>query len=482
MRASSPAPAATPPTSRFRARCTFMCCARRTRTRASSASRPAPARAMPGVRLVLTGADLAAAGLGPLPCPVVVNTVGSADRAGAPRPGARPRAPRRGAGGLRRGGPRGGGAGRGGGDRGRLRALCPPRSTAAPRSPPARRRSGRRRPATKPSASNAATARRWRPAFARAAHVVSLDLVNQRLHAAPIEPRAAIGRHDAGDRRLRPRAERPGRPHHPRPARPLRAPRPGGAGPPVLPRCRRRLRPEELPLPRARAGVARRPPAGPPRALGGGGLGGVPGRRSCARPAEARCDSPSTRRGGSWPPRRYGGQPRRLLLRLRSRRADQLPFQRDVHRLRRARRRCWRCAAPSPTPCRWTPIAAPASPKPTTMMERLVDAAARRCGFDPVALRRRNLVTHIPAPQRLRDTMDGGGFAQALDAAEALADRAGFAARRAESEGARQAARPRPRLLPGNRARLARRMGGGALRRGRHRRPRHRHPVERPGA
>jgi carbon-monoxide dehydrogenase large subunit len=34
-------------------------------------------------------------------------------------------------------------------------------------------------------------------AFARAAHVVSLDLVNQRLHAAPIEPRAAIGRHDA---------------------------------------------------------------------------------------------------------------------------------------------------------------------------------------------------------------------------------------------------------------------------------------------
>src|SRR5215218_9101961 len=34
------------------------------------------ARAMPGVRLILTGADLAAAGLGPLPCPVVVNTIG----------------------------------------------------------------------------------------------------------------------------------------------------------------------------------------------------------------------------------------------------------------------------------------------------------------------------------------------------------------------------------------------------------------------
>ena len=34
-------------------------------------------------------------------------------------------------------------------------------------------------------------------AFAGAAHVVSLDLVNQRLHAAPIEPRAAVGRHNA---------------------------------------------------------------------------------------------------------------------------------------------------------------------------------------------------------------------------------------------------------------------------------------------
>src|SRR5215211_6065549 len=34
------------------------------------------ARAMPVARLVLTGADLAFSGLGPLPCPVVVNTAG----------------------------------------------------------------------------------------------------------------------------------------------------------------------------------------------------------------------------------------------------------------------------------------------------------------------------------------------------------------------------------------------------------------------
>ena len=35
----------------------------------------AAARAMPGVRLVLTHADLAAEGIGPLPCPAVVATV-----------------------------------------------------------------------------------------------------------------------------------------------------------------------------------------------------------------------------------------------------------------------------------------------------------------------------------------------------------------------------------------------------------------------
>jgi carbon-monoxide dehydrogenase large subunit len=74
-------------------------------------------------------------------------------------------------------------------------------------------------------------------------------------------------------------------------------------------------------------------------------------------------------------------------------------------------------------------------PEANYMMERLVDAAARRCGFDPVQLRRRNLVTRFPHRSAFGITMDSGGFAEALDAAEALADRAGLAARRAESEG-----------------------------------------------
>ncbi|MEN0075089.1 MAG: xanthine dehydrogenase family protein molybdopterin-binding subunit, partial [Paracraurococcus sp.] len=36
----------------------------------------AAARAMPGVALVLTGEDLAGEGIGPLPCPAVVQTIG----------------------------------------------------------------------------------------------------------------------------------------------------------------------------------------------------------------------------------------------------------------------------------------------------------------------------------------------------------------------------------------------------------------------
>ena len=79
---------------------------------------------------------------------------------------------------------------------------CPPWWTAAPRWPKAPRRSGRRRRATGCSASSAATAPRSRRPSPSAAHVVELDLVNQRLHAAPIEPRAARGKLGRRDRRF----------------------------------------------------------------------------------------------------------------------------------------------------------------------------------------------------------------------------------------------------------------------------------------
>ena len=124
----------------------------------------AAARAMPGVALVLTGADLAAEGIGPLPCPAVVATIGplivparpalardAVKHVGEPVAlvvAATPAA----------------GARRGRGDPGRVRDPARRGRTAARRWPPARRSSGPRRRATAPSASSAATAPRRRPA------------------------------------------------------------------------------------------------------------------------------------------------------------------------------------------------------------------------------------------------------------------------------------------------------------------------------
>jgi len=73
-------------------------------------------------------------------------------------------------------------------------------------------------------------------------------------------------------------------------------------------------------------------------------------------------------------------------------------------------------------------------PEANYLIERLVDAAARQLGVDPFALRRRNMIARFPYTSALGVSIDGGRFAANLDAAEAAADRAAFAARRAASE------------------------------------------------
>lgn len=73
-------------------------------------------------------------------------------------------------------------------------------------------------------------------------------------------------------------------------------------------------------------------------------------------------------------------------------------------------------------------------PEACYIVERLVDAAARRLGLDAVALRRRNLVRRFPHPTPMGVTFDSGEPVAALDAALKLADRAGFRARRRASE------------------------------------------------
>ncbi len=73
-------------------------------------------------------------------------------------------------------------------------------------------------------------------------------------------------------------------------------------------------------------------------------------------------------------------------------------------------------------------------PEANYLLERLIDLAARRHGFDPADLRRRNMISVFPYTKALGSVVDGGRFALAVDDAEALADRSGFAARRAASE------------------------------------------------
>ena len=70
------------------------------------------------------------------------------------------------------------------------------------------------------------------------------------------------------------------------------------------------------------------------------------------------------------------------------------------------------------------------------IMERLVDAAARQCGFDRAKLRRRNMpaAAAMPVTNAFGNKVDSGAFPETLDRALAAADVAGFVARRAASE------------------------------------------------
>jgi carbon-monoxide dehydrogenase large subunit len=81
-------------------------------------------------------------------------------------------------------------------------------------------------------------------------------------------------------------------------------------------------------------------------------------------------------------------------------------------------------------------------PEATTVMERLIDIAARRLKIDRVELRRRNLIRRDKLPHRTATglTYDSGDFAGNLARALEAADWDGFAARR-------KAAKKRGRLL-----------------------------------
>ena len=75
-------------------------------------------------------------------------------------------------------------------------------------------------------------------------------------------------------------------------------------------------------------------------------------------------------------------------------------------------------------------------PEVIFVMERLIDLAARECGYDRVALRQRNLVTKKELPYKNPFGMeyDSGDYGGAMDMALKLGDWAGFKRRRAEAK------------------------------------------------
>ncbi len=73
-------------------------------------------------------------------------------------------------------------------------------------------------------------------------------------------------------------------------------------------------------------------------------------------------------------------------------------------------------------------------PEATYTVERIVETAAHELGIDPAELRRRNFIRSFPYATPVGLTYDTGDYEATLSRAIALADVAGFAARKAASE------------------------------------------------
>ncbi|MCH2165476.1 MAG: xanthine dehydrogenase family protein molybdopterin-binding subunit [Marinovum sp.] len=73
-------------------------------------------------------------------------------------------------------------------------------------------------------------------------------------------------------------------------------------------------------------------------------------------------------------------------------------------------------------------------PEATFQLERVVDKAARELGVDPIALRRQNFITEFPYATPVAVEYDTGDYEATMVKLEEIADISGFAARRAESE------------------------------------------------
>jgi carbon-monoxide dehydrogenase large subunit len=388
------------------------------------------ARAMPGVHLVLTGADLAAEGLGPLPCPAVVATVAPiiipprhalardavkhvgepvafvvADTAALARDAAEAIAV----------------------EYDPLPAVVESRAALAPGAPQLWPEAPGNCAFRFERGDRAAT----KAGFAAAAHVIELELVNNRVHAIPLEPRGAIARYADGRFDL------------------LFS----GMG---VHGIRRQLAKDVFHLPEADF------------RLHCPDVGGGFGAKNFLFPEYVALLSAARRLGraiawtgeateefqGSVHARDYRGTARLALdaggrfLALHARMAADLGAY------------CSANGPACPTNSVSTAIggvyAIPAiflevtgaftntlpvdayrgagKPEANYLTERLVEAAARHLGLDAIEIRRRNAIAAFPYRSATGMLMDTGRFGANLVDLEALADRAGFATRRAESE------------------------------------------------
>ncbi len=73
-------------------------------------------------------------------------------------------------------------------------------------------------------------------------------------------------------------------------------------------------------------------------------------------------------------------------------------------------------------------------PEATFQLERVIDKAAQELGVDPVALRRQNFITEFPYATPVAVEYDTGDYHATMDKVLELSDRAGFEARRKDSE------------------------------------------------
>ncbi|MBS0122835.1 xanthine dehydrogenase family protein molybdopterin-binding subunit [Thetidibacter halocola] len=73
-------------------------------------------------------------------------------------------------------------------------------------------------------------------------------------------------------------------------------------------------------------------------------------------------------------------------------------------------------------------------PEATFQLERVIDKAARELGVDPIALRRQNFVTEFPYQTPVAVVYDTGDYNATMNKLEEMADIKGFAARRKASE------------------------------------------------